>query len=120
MWRYRYFGDWPNLRLYPGSGAYHGCDLHMVFGGAEDVTGLPNTDFETWTTEYMMGAWGSFVNDPVNGLSEELFWPEYNASGNTLVRLGFALDPAASFVSPGLWDSACPSNESVAEAQGAF
>lgn len=22
-YRYRYFGDWLNLRLYPGSGAYH-------------------------------------------------------------------------------------------------
>ncbi|KAK5139307.1 hypothetical protein LTR04_003702, partial [Oleoguttula sp. CCFEE 6159] len=35
-WRYRYFGDWPNLRLYDGSRAYHGSELEMVFGTAED------------------------------------------------------------------------------------
>jgi cholinesterase len=23
-WRYTYLGDWDNLRLYPGSGSYHG------------------------------------------------------------------------------------------------
>lgn len=82
---------------------------------------MPDTELETWTTEYMMGAWASFVNDPANGLSGAKFWPRYDdASGNTLVRLGFGLDPAASFVSPRVWDAACPSNGSVAEAQGAF
>lgn len=92
----------------------------MVFGGAEDVTGLPDTERETWTTQYMMRAWGSFVRDPVDGLSTRMLWPRYDAGGNTLVRLGFGTDPAASFVSPWQWDAACPGNGSVAEAQGAF
>ncbi|KAI4278728.1 MAG: hypothetical protein L6R38_005183, partial [Xanthoria sp. 2 TBL-2021] len=44
-WRFRYFGDWDNLRLYgpsagngneEGSGAYHGTDVEMVLGGSED------------------------------------------------------------------------------------
>ena len=122
MWRYRYFGDWPNLRLYPGSGAYHGVDLHMIFGGIEDVVGpgLPNTLREKWTKEYMMWAWATFVHDPAAGLSKVLFWPQYDPSGNTLVRLGYNENPGPSFVSPGIFDNACPTNGSVAEAQGAF
>lgn len=120
MWRYRYFGDWPNLRLYPGSGAYHGSDLHMIFGGTLDVTGIPDNIFEYWTTEYMMWAWATFVKNPTSGLSTELFWPLYDPSGNTLVRLGYNLNPGPSFVSPGIFDNACPTNGSVAEAQGAF
>ncbi|EDU45734.1 acetylcholinesterase precursor [Pyrenophora tritici-repentis Pt-1C-BFP] len=39
-WLFRYFGDWEDTRLYPGSGAYHGSELHMVLGGAEDASGL--------------------------------------------------------------------------------
>ena len=26
VWRYRYFGDFANLELYPGSGTYHGAE----------------------------------------------------------------------------------------------
>jgi cholinesterase len=31
-WRYRYFGDWDNVRMGPGAGAFHGSELSMVFG----------------------------------------------------------------------------------------
>lgn len=97
------------------------CSVYFFSGSAEDVTGLPDTELETWTIEYMMGAWASFVNDPVIGLSGAKFWLRYDeASETTLVRLGFGMDPASSFVSPRVWDAACPSNEGVAEAQGAF
>jgi carboxylesterase type B len=120
VWRYRYFGEWPNLELYPGSGAYHGADLHMIFGGAEDVTGLPNTQEQIRTMEYMMRAWASFVNDPAQGLTDVMNWPVYDPKGNMLVRLGYKRNARASFVSPNEFDNACPSNGSVAEAQGAF
>lgn len=76
-WRYLYFGDWPNLRLYPGSGAYHGSELEMVFGTAQDVSGTPNTPAEDATSMYMMKAWVAFARDPENGL-EQLGWPVYN------------------------------------------
>ena len=122
MYRYRYFGDWPNLRLYPGSGAYHGSDLHMIFGGIEDIIGpgMPNTRYENWTKEYMMWAWASFVRDPADGLAREACWPRYDPAGNTLVRLAFGNYPGPSFVGPGIYDNLCPKNGSVAEAQGAF
>ncbi|KAF7336132.1 Glycoside hydrolase, superfamily [Mycena venus] len=59
-WRYRYFGDWNNLRLYdccPGSGAYHTSDLEMVFGTAEDIIILITVDpsqTDTHTAEYSL------------------------------------------------------------------
>lgn len=122
VWRYRYFGDWDNLRLHPSSGAYHGSDLHMIFGGIQDIVGLdkPNSLPETRTMEEMMRAWAVFVNDPKAGLTEEMEWPAYDPAKETLIRLAYGSDLKASFVSPSIYDAACPSNGSVAEAQGAF
>jgi carboxylesterase type B len=81
-WRSRYFGDWPNLRLYPTSGTYHGVDLHMVFGTAQAISGLPNTDAENAFHRYMSSAWVAFATDPVKGLSQAPFnWPNYRPSG---------------------------------------
>ena len=82
MWRYRYFGDFPNLRLYPGSGAYHGCEINMILGTAFDVTREDNTKVEVSTSQYMMHAWATFARDPLHGLSK-LGWPQYNPNGRT-------------------------------------
>lgn len=122
VWRFRYFGDWPNLRLYPDSGAYHGVDLHMIFGGVEDVvgSGLPNSVKENAMMEYMMRAWASFVKNPARGLLEDHHWPLYNPHWRTLVTLGFNQNPTFSVTTPPLYDRLCPRNGSVAEAQGAF
>ncbi|KAL8804070.1 MAG: hypothetical protein Q9182_002783 [Xanthomendoza sp. 2 TL-2023] len=121
VWRYRYFGDWKNLELYPGSGAYHGADLHMVFGGIEDIVGqgLPNSQAEVRMMVYMMRAWASFVKDPRRGLERVMGWPKYRSRNESLVRLGYNGD-RASLVSSGRYDSACPRMGRVAEAQGAF
>jgi len=145
VWRYRYFGTFPNLALYPDSGAYHGSDLHMVFGAAADVTGLSNTKLEDWTSAYMMQAWGAFVRDPRGGLrygdagggacgrgkrggmgsgqadGEGLSWPTFEPDRDTaLVRLAYNGSARASFGDPREFDALCPRNGSVAEAQGAF
>ncbi len=126
VWRYRYFGTWPNLELYPGSGTYHGSDLHMVFGGTEDVTGLPDTRPEAATTAYMMYAWASFVNDPVHRLDAVLAWPKFDPQQQSLVLLGYnGSAGGAQFVDPAIYDAPCESNGkiaggSVAGAQGAF
>jgi carboxylesterase type B len=87
-WRYRYHGDWDNLRLYNGtaglgprgSGAYHGSDMEMIFGTAEDVSGLKNTPAEDATSKYMMGAWAAFARDPKKGLIN-YGWPAYSSTG---------------------------------------
>ncbi|KAL8886971.1 MAG: hypothetical protein Q9215_005389 [Flavoplaca cf. flavocitrina] len=80
VWRFRYFGDWPNLRLYPGSSSYHGTDLQMLFGGIEDIVGpdFPNSAAEEKTMRYMMRAWAAFVKRPATGLSRATNWPRYN------------------------------------------
>lgn len=86
VWRYRYFGDFANVRLYPGSGAYHGSDLLQIFGTAQDVSGEPNSPTEEATARYMMDAWASFARDPVRGL-RRFGWPVYDPKG---MRYGFS------------------------------
>ncbi|KAE9367006.1 cholinesterase [Stipitochalara longipes BDJ] len=109
VWRYRYFGDFANLQLYPGSGTYHGAELDMVFGTAQDVSGLPNSAVENATIAYFQKAWAAFASNPTTGLSK-LGWPTYkNSSASTLVRLGYNGQTSASFVAPSTSDAQCPS-----------
>ncbi|KAF3051815.1 hypothetical protein E8E11_003378 [Didymella keratinophila] len=70
VWRARYFGEWPNLKLLPWLHAYHSSDIPMVFG-TSDLLG-PNTATETATSKYMQDAWAAFARDPENGLQ----WPK--------------------------------------------
>ena len=87
-WRFRYFGDWENLRLYEGSGAYHGSDLEMVVGNSEGVSGIPSGQQEKALTTLMQRAWAAFARDPVNGLVKEVGWERYNEHGefNEIIR----------------------------------
>jgi carboxylesterase type B len=86
-WRYRYHGDWDNLRLYNGSAglgsrgsaAYHGSDLGLVFGTAQDISGLPNSPAESRYTKNVQGAWAAFARDSRKGLTK-YGWPMYNSS----------------------------------------
>jgi carboxylesterase type B len=52
----------------------------MVFGTAEDVSGLENTRAEDAVSRYMMGAWAAFARDAKVGL-REFGWPEYKPKG---------------------------------------
>lgn len=130
-WRYRYHGQWANLRLYNGtaglgsrgSGAYHGSEVEMVFGTGQDVSLVANSAREDEVSAYMMGAWAAFARDPETGLTG-YGWPAYGAGseasgGLTLVQL--ALNSVrASFELPSLYDSACPAANDPAPGQGAF
>lgn len=126
-WRYRYHGEWGNLRLYNstaglgprGSGAYHGSDIEMVFGTGQDVSLVVNSEQEDAVSAYMMGAWASFARDPAKGLLD-YGWPVYDATGNTLVQL--ALDGSAEpqFAGPSVYDSRCPEVNDPLPGQGAF
>ena len=106
-WQFRYFGHWKNLRLYPGSGAYHGSDLEMVFGGDADVSGIPPGQDEMEVTALMQRAWAAFAADPVAGLSTVLKWPMINPHTESLVRLAYNNSPTADFVKPSLYDAPC-------------
>ncbi|EQB48869.1 carboxylesterase [Colletotrichum gloeosporioides Cg-14] len=99
-WVYRYFGDWDNTRLFPTSGAYHGVDLHMIFGASGDVSGIPPSDAQRETTRVMQRAWATFANDPQNGLSEAIGWPKFNPETDSLVLLAQGNNPQPSFVKP--------------------
>jgi hypothetical protein len=112
-WRYRYMGDWDNLRLYgafngyPDSRAYHGADLDMLFGTAYDVTGTPNSPQEESTSRYIMAAWAAFGRSPSLGLGT-YGWPSYNANTTSLVLLGSPDQNTTSFVDSDIYDSPCP------------
>jgi len=123
VYRYRYFGDFANLRLFPGSGSYHGSELNMVFGTAEDVSGLPNNNsIEDSTIAYIQKAWAAFASNPATGLKTKLGWPLYkNTTAATLVRLGFNNETKASFIAPSSSDAQCPAlNGAVDLGKGAM
>jgi cholinesterase len=112
-WRYRYFGDFPNLRLtsVPDSGAWHASELPVVFGNYPNATGgVPaSTAAELSIGDYMRGAWAAFAKDPVNGLnSYQGGWPMYNPLGNTLIRLAYNNVTGTNLAMPILYDGACP------------
>lgn len=113
-WRYRYNGNWENLRLYPAydgypdSGAYHGSDLDQLFGTSYDITGENSTLPELATSAYIQGAWAAFARDPAAGL-DTYGWPQFESCGSSLVLLGDQNQQAPVFVDPQVYDSVCPS-----------
>jgi cholinesterase len=91
VWRYLYFGDFPNMDLTsnPPSGAYHTSEIPIVFETAPDTSGLPNTAAETSISKYLNRAWASFAKNPHDALSSERYrLPEYDPSSK-LSRLHF-------------------------------
>jgi cholinesterase len=112
-WRYRWFGDFPNLRLtsVPDSGAWHASELPVLFGNYPNATGgVPaSTDAELSIGNYIRGAWAAFAKDPVNGLnSYQGGWPKYNPTGNTLIRLAYNNVTGTNLAMPILYDGSCP------------
>lgn len=72
------------MRLYPNSSAYHGSDMHALFGNSEEVSGLSEEDAQTELTRVVMDAWAAFARDPSAGL-HDLGWGEY-ADGKIALR----------------------------------
>jgi len=112
IWRYRWFGVFPNtiLTYNPPSGAWHGSELTVVFGSTEQVTGAPNTLPEQAITAYLMSAWTSFAKNPCTGLSSYPYgWPVYSPSTSSLIRLAYNNETIPSYVSASVYDSGCAS-----------
>jgi cholinesterase len=65
-YRYRYHGQFPNLRLTktPNSGAWHGSEIPVIWGTAQDSTLLENTAAETEIGNYLQRAWAAFAKSP--------------------------------------------------------
>lgn len=112
-WRYRYMGDFDNLRLYgswgdyPDSGSYHGVDLNELFGTAEDVTGEPSTSAQQEFSRYMQGAWAAFGRDPEHGLTN-YGWPSYKSGSPSLIRLAPGNKPVGEVFDQAFYDKSCP------------
>ena len=123
-WRYRYYADFPNLRLTrnPSSGAWHGAEMYAVWQTAASSTSEPDTPAERSISRYLAGAWAAFAKDPVSALERAPFsWPRYETNGDSLIRLAFENETRASFVDPVTYDLACPVIEAVlADIPGGF
>lgn len=105
-WVWRYFGDWENTRLYDTSGAYHGSDLHMIFGASGDVSGIPPVKDQKELTKTMQKAWAAFSDDPWNGLTE-LGYPVYDEGEETLILFGKDNSPEPELVKPSDYNAPC-------------
>lgn len=71
-WRYRYFGEFPNLRLTnsPDSGTWHGSEVPLIFNTDKDLENIVvRTREETEIADYLRKAWVAFATDPENGLT---------------------------------------------------
>jgi carboxylesterase type B len=80
-WRYRYFGDWDNIRPEKDAGAFHGSEMSIVFGTPKRFENkYPSPPEEVAVEKLMMNAWASFAKDPQNGL-KRLGWPTYDPDG---------------------------------------
>lgn len=108
-YRARYMADWDNLRLFdpPSSGAYHGVEVNMITGNSESVSGIGPSPPEAQLTHTMQEAWAAFAADPVRGLGR-LGWPQYDAGGESLIRLGVHTTRTVDVVSSKMYDDACP------------
>ena len=106
-WVYRYLADWENTRLYPGSGAYHGVDLHMVFGGSEAVSGIAASAEQQALVDVVQRAWYTFARDPKAGLTRDLGWPQWQPGHSTVVELGLDNSAKPRFVDPAVYDATC-------------
>ncbi|KAL2140705.1 hypothetical protein VTI28DRAFT_3490 [Corynascus sepedonium] len=111
-WVLRYAADWPNTRLYDGSGAYHGVDLHMVFGASEAVSGLPEEAEQSALVRVVQRAWAAFAEDPWDGLERVMGWPvweEHEGNGRkfTLIVLGENNEAGVRLLDSGLYEKPC-------------
>ncbi|TEY42769.1 hypothetical protein BOTCAL_0381g00010 [Botryotinia calthae] len=108
-WRYRYFGDFPNLQIVHGVdvGAFHISDIYSIFGTWPTGKGITGAGKEQVSLGiYMRGAWAAFAKDSDNGLSN-YGWPIYKPEEETVIRLGWKNRVDLVLDNPEVWDSTC-------------
>lgn len=107
IWRYRYFGVFPNTNIAPYGGAWHAAELALLFDTTP--TSIPATTEEIRIGSYMRGAWAAFAKDPEKGLlSYGDGWPSYDPSKDTLIRLGYENKTGTNLADPHDYDAYCP------------
>lgn len=109
VWRYRYFGMYPNLELPTSTGkAWHGAELLPLFGTSQEVTKTDSTWEERAVGDYLRGAWSAFARCPESGLAG-YGWPLYKRGEATEVLIGMGNDTVPSFAKPEVYDTTCGS-----------
>lgn len=118
-WRYRYFGEFPNMRLsYDPKDwrAYHSSELTLLWNAfdhtGKNYFGLGATPEEVALGKYIRGAWAAFAADPIHGLERyapdgHAPWPKYNPDAQTLIRLGWENKSGRNLGWPREYDDVC-------------
>jgi carboxylesterase type B len=109
IWRYMYFGVFPDLAISSEAGTWHAAEIPIIFD-TPPVTPDPTTG-EISIADYMRGAWATFAKDPTKGLSTyggEEGWPSYDPTKDTLIRLAYDNVTGTNVVSPYTYDAYCP------------
>ncbi|GJC85873.1 cholinesterase [Colletotrichum liriopes] len=110
-WRYRYFGDFPNMAVTttPPSGAWHASELPVLFDTVPQ-TAIESTSQEIAVGKYMRGAWAAFAKDTTSGLLNyncHGTWPTYRIEGNTLNRISFENETGTDLAPGDSYDGLC-------------
>jgi len=82
----------------------------LVFGTFNEVKISNGTspEAERDLSSRLMDAWLTFVENPQDGLSQRLGWPVYDATGDTLVKIGENNSSSIAFGPSTGYDSTCP------------
>ncbi|KAF2434525.1 alpha/beta-hydrolase [Tothia fuscella] len=117
-WRYRYYGDFSNLRLSQNpplgpSGAWHGAEIPVIWGTEVDASGVGDERGEGQVSRYLQGLWADFAKDPENALYGDKYnLPDYRGDGKSLIE--FAVNgELVRTVYPNTTDSLCPLLEEI-------
>lgn len=72
--------QWPNQRISPDAGSWHGSEIPSVFGFPDSKSAGLATPEQSTVSKFMNKAWAEFAKDPENGLSR-LGLPVYDPQG---------------------------------------
>ncbi|KAF9877562.1 carboxylesterase [Colletotrichum karsti] len=111
-WRYRYFGDFPNLVITttPPSGAWHAAELPILFNTVPQDA-IKSTAQEVAVGKYLRGAWAAFAKNTKTGLLDYNChgpWPAYKLDDEkTMNRIAFQNGTGSNLVAGGSYDGLC-------------
>ena len=121
-WRYRWFGNFPNTRLFtnPDSGAYHCSEIPFIWDTLPTGPGIPeDTEEETSIRAYIQGAWAAFAKNSSGGLSNyEGGWPQYSPFEPTLIRLAYDNVTGTNLALPDIYDATCLTTYPIPDTNG--
>lgn len=119
IWRYRWFGDFPNTRLFTNrdSGAYHGSEIPLIWDTLPRGAGIPrDAREETSIRKYIQGAWATFAKNSLACLNTyKGGWLQYSPFGPTLIRLAYDNITGTNVALLSIYDSECQTTYPIAD-----